>query len=347
MNASVLKESLRRHHRALVMGGVALLLVSAWLASAAYASPIATTRLERRVAWTEESAFAYRVPVTRNSTHYALGTELPMGEPAYFRTVSDAILVDHSWTPTSDDPDARGVVGGRLSVHVVATSPDGRPYWEIDHLLDEATVTDATQGLTLSGRVDLDALVAQVGALGAELPVSEGTINWSVRASVVYAFEAHGRRDQGESEWILPIDASDPRFTLPPPDKLAWTEEHAEDRATTEVRDAGVPGVVSDLRALAAGALGLALLVAGLRLARVPDDEPFDAELSRFKEWVSTAGRIPDHAADPSTTVDVRSLEDLIHVAADARTRVVLDERSRVFYAFLPGATYRYARHAY
>lgn len=347
MNLGAAAEALQRHHRTLTVVGVALLVLSAWLSSTAYSAPVETTSLERDTAWTEVSSFSYRVPITRNSTHYAPGTELPMGEPAYFRTVSDAILVDYTWHPETDDAAARGVAGGTLTVHVVAVSDDGRPYWSIDETLDESTVANATDGLTLSGRVDLDELVTRMGMLAAEMPFGEGRINWSVEASVVYALEAGGRRDQGESVHLLPIDASDPRFRLPPGDKLAWREEHSQETVRHDVRPAGIPGVLAAWKRLLPGGIGLALLVAGVALARPTEAEAFDQELRRFREWVSTAGRIPDHSADPGSTIDVRSLEDLIHVAADARTRVVLDERSRVFYAFLPGATYRYARHAY
>lgn len=347
MNVTAVADALGRHHRAFTLVGVVLLVLAAWMAAIAYAAPTETTRIDRDIAWTERAAFTYSVPVTRNSTLWPIGTRLPMGEPAYFRTVSDSIDVDYEWMPESGDPQAQGVAGGRLSVHVVATAYDGRPYWSIDRTLDEATTANATQGLRLSGRVALDELHNDLLVLNSEMPVAEGTINWSVRASVVYAFDAGGRRDQGETERILPITASDPRYVLPEADELRWTEEHSQDRVTTQTKAAGVPGILGAWRPLALGGLGLALLVAGTWFARAPDGEPFDRELRRFREWVSTAGRIPDHSADAAATIDVRSLEDLIHVAADARTRVVLDERSRVFYAFLPGATYRYARHAY
>lgn len=347
MNLASVTEALARHHRALSFAGVATLVVAAWLASTAYSAPVEERALERQTSWTESSAFTYRVPVTRNSTHWPIGTELPMGEPAYFRTVSDSIYVDYAWSPETGDPHARGVAGGRLYVRVVATSYDGRPYWSLDRTLDETTVADATEGLRLSGRVDLDELVNDLAVLQKELPVTEGTVNWSVRANVVYALDVAGAREQGESERLLPIDAGDPRFTLPTADKLRWNEVHAQDRVHSRVHPAGVPGVLASTPALGLAALAATFLVAGVALSRPREGEPFDQEYRRFKDWVSAAGRIPDHSAHPSSTIDVRTLEDLVHVAADARTRVVLDERSRVFYAFLPGATYRYARHAY
>lgn len=346
MNTSGLTDALQRHHRAITALGALLLLVSLWFAASAYAAPVQERHVDSTTRWAESSAFTYRVPVTRNSTHYAVGSEFPMGEPAYFRTVSDAILVNYTWTPSSDDPALAGVAAGKLVVRVLAADPDGRPYWRIEHTLAESNAPQATGGLLLSGRVDLDALVEEVNGLMRELPVVEGTVNWSVRATVVYAIDAHGAHEQGERERVLPINAGDPRYVLPGADELTWTDVHTEDRAYSITHAAGVPGVVRQWPALLVAAAAIGLLVAGLSAAK-DDAEIFEREFRKFREWVSTAGRIPDRAAEAATTIDVRSLEDLIHVAADARTRVVLDERSRVFYAFLPGVTYRYARHAY
>ena len=346
MSLSGVRDLLQRHHRALALGGVLLALAALWLGSAAYAAPVAHRTVERSTAWSEESAFTYAVPVTRNSTHWPAGTVLPMGHPAYFRTISDTILVNFTWRPTSSDPYARGMAAGDLVVEIRAQAHDGRPYWSIVRPLDEVVAEDATQGLALSGRLDLDALVHEVVLLQREQPV-EGRINWTVRAKVVYAFEAGGRRDQGETERVLVMGVGDPRFTLPTADDLTWTKSHVRESVRTSTRQAGVPGVVASAPTLSLAGGAIALLAAALFTGRLAPDEAFEAEYRRHKEWVSTARRIPEGSADAATTVDVDSLEDLIHVAADARTRVLLDERSRVFYAFLPGATYRYARHAY
>lgn len=345
MSAPDLQDLVRRHSRLVALGGLALLLLGTALASAAYHAPVEERTTTRHDAWTERASTTYSVTVTRNSTHWPVGTILPMGQPAYFRTVSDAIQFDHAWA--AEAPDARGVAAGTMIAQVRATSADGRQFWSIERTLAEATTSDVAQGLTLSGRLDLDPLVEEVAAVSRELPVGDGTVNWSIRTTVVYAIETGDRREQGTSERVVPILASDPRFILPAPEALAWSEAHGEDAVTIQSHAAGIPGVLGSVRSLALLAVGLAGLVTGAVAGRAAfRDEGFDRERRKYRDWVSVADAVPASARDERNTVDVGSLEDLVHVAADARTRVLLDQGTRVFYALLPGVTYRYARHA-
>lgn len=337
---------LTRHKAALAVAGIVLLLVGAWTGATAYASPITTRSTVETGSWSESASFSYAVPVTRNSTHWPVGTVLPMGQPAYFRTVSDSILVQHTWTPRVPEG-ARGIAASTMVVRVVGEDKAGRPFWTIEHPLAEASTQDIAGGLFLSGVVDLDALVDETSRIGLELPVGDGVLNWSVRTHVVYAIAVDGHDETGESDHILPIIASDPRFMLPAPDALMRETPHVRTQAIETTSIAGAPGVLRSLGTLGALALGALLVVAaGVASVRATRNEGFDREYRRYREWVSVAGGIPDAARDPATMVDVGSLEDLVHVASDARTRVLLDAQTREFFALLPGVTYRYARHA-
>lgn len=336
---------IRRHHRAITLVGVTLLLAGAWMLTAAYNVPWEERHVSTMTIWSEHDAFSYRVPVTRNSTHWPIGTELPMGEPAYFRTISDRILVDYSWI--ADTPaDARGVAAGRLDVQVRAQSADGRPYWSLEHTLAEATAQDVQQGIALSGIVDLDELMNEVSVVSRELPPGDAVVNWSVRAVVTYSIEMGERHEQGQTERILSMSASDPRFVLPRPEELRWDNAHTEESTSVTAHLAGMPGALRSLRGMGLAALGIAAVGLGAWAARTVAQSGFETEYRRFRDWVSAAGSVPEGATTAGTLVEVTSLEDLVHVAADARTRVVLDSSSRIFYALLPGVTYRYARHA-
>jgi hypothetical protein len=104
----------------------------------------------------------------------------------------------------------------------------------------------------------------------------------------------------------------------------------------------------SSLAALALGALGLGSAAASeTSLRRHGARElAFQQEHARYREWVSAVAGKLDARRFPSNVVDLPTLGDLVEAAADARTRVLLDDAHRVYYAVLPNATYRYARHA-
>lgn len=338
---AVLADLLRRHRLALAVLGVLALVAGAWTAASAYAGTREERRTETTTPWAERASYAYAVPITRNSTHHPIGTVLPMGEPAYFRTVSDSILVDFTWAALSDS-ETEGVAAATMVVEVRAQTDAGRPYWTIEHTLAEGKATSLDQPLTLQGRLDLDALVAELQTVSRELPPGDGFVNWTVRTTVVYALDVAGRAEQDEVEFLLPLEVEDPRFVLPAADALSWERPHAEQRIVATATQAGWGGVFGSPSTLALPLLGLALLVAA-GAASGPARDAFEREYRKYRDWVSVAGSVP---APAGSLVDVSSLADLVHVASDARTRVLLDSRSRVFYALLPGVTYRYAAHA-
>lgn len=345
MSASdVVPESIRERRLLLIVGGIVLMIAGSWLAGGAFHEAIETRSVENVAPWTERAAFTYAVPVTRNSTHWPIGTRLPMGEPAYFRTVSDSIDVEFTWDAFGAEM-GHGVAAGSLTVQARAQTADGRPYWSVEHALAEVVAQDVQSGLRLSARVDLDALVSEVAALSEELPPGEGTINWSVRANVVYAIDVAGRRDQAQVEFSLPILASDPRFILPPADALRWDSTHAQERISVSSEPAGMANVLRSGKVLGLLGTGAVIFILGALLAPATHGSSFEREFKKYREWVSVAGAVPSSARGSGSIVDVGSLEDLVHVAADARTRVLLDESARIFYALLPGVTYRYARH--
>lgn len=341
MSAPALAELLLRHRVPLAVAGAIALATGAWMAAAAYAAPRTHESIEERVLWTESAAFTYRVPVTRNSTHWPLGTELPMGQPAYFRTVSDSILVSYAWDAHGPER-MRGVAAASLVVEVRAQTSDGRPYWSIERPLAEASAPSAAQGIRMEGRLDLDVLVEEASRVSRELPLGEGVIQWTVRATVVHALDLEGAAVQGRTVHELPIEAVDPRFVLPAPEDLGFERAHTEERVTTATAQAGADGVLRSPGPLALAATGGALLAAATAGGSLATG-PFERERRKYRDWVSVAEHVPDLGA---AVVDVGSLEDLVQVASDARTRVLLDAPSRVYYALLPGVTYRYARHA-
>lgn len=345
-------QPLRRYRVALAALGAASLALSLLLATQAYGEEIVQRQTTEQPRWSEAAAFTYQVPVTRNSTLYPNGTVLPMGEPAYFRTVSPGIPLNFTWR-MQDLGRATGNVSAELTLRVQADAGRGRSFWETRHVLDNATSSAPQEGVRLHGYVDLDREVAEVAALLQQMPPEGGRVNWSVEARVGYDVVGTHGPDAGTSLFVFPLDVSDPRIKLAPPEALAWTSPHSAFVTTSSHHLAGWDGVLSSLPALGLLVLGLALGGAAAWAEASdptrglgPEESRFRDELAAQKDWVTTASAPLDVAHMPRPMIDVASLEDLVQAAADARTRVVLDEPSRVYYALATGATYRYAAHA-
>src|SRR5581483_6547531 len=346
MAAPRLVEQLRAHAApAMLLAGLLLVagLAGAW---SAYHEEARDTRTVSTTRWSESAAFAYSVPVTRNSTHWPNGTVLPMGMPGYFRTISDRVLVNFTWAPSGADAE-RGLADASLTLRVRADSPQGRPFWSFERPLAQGLFA-AGEPVALHGTVDLDGTAAEVERASREMPVGDGHLNVTVIARVAYAFDRAGQDEAGTSEFALPVGLGDPRVTLPDPGDITWERPHATLSTSTTATTLGWAGVLGSLRSLALVAGGVAALAAIAWAVRAGPARGVDAaegefrrELERHREYVTLAEGPLDAARLPAPLVDTATLDDLVEAAADARTRVVLDRASRVYYAVLPTMTYR------
>jgi hypothetical protein len=338
----------RRHRVAAFVLALALLAGGALSLASSYRAVGIALHETTRDRWSEEASYAYVVPVVRNSTHWPVGTQLPMGLPAYYRTVSDSFALSFAWRAAN----ASGTASADMALRIVAQTTDGRVYWDIVHPLAQGDA-GADGALRLDAVLDMDALVAEADRIGKELPIGEGKVVWSVETTVAYAMTADGARDDATSSFVFPITVQDPRFILPAPEAATWEQPHSETRTWTSEHVAGAGGALSDLKGLAllAGGAALLALVAWLALGDplrtlAARDAAYVREHLRHSEWVTSVPGPIDVSSFPAAVVDVADLETLIETAADARSRVLHDHAQRIYYTVLPNATYRYARHA-
>lgn len=325
----------------LVAGGVSL--------TAAYKVPTRQQHASEQERWAESAAYSYTVPVTRNSTHWPIGTVLPMGMPAYFRTISQGVPFEFTWNATG----ARGNASGLTTLWIRGQAHDGRLYWAIQHDLAMGETRDAAAGLQMRGAVDLDLIVAEISQAFREMPMGDGTLNVTLETNVSYAVEATGGLDADRETFVFPLNVQDPRILLPMPSELQWHTPHVATTTWLTEAPAGWDGALTDLTGLSllvagASALGLLAYAALLDpLARLtPRDAAYVREHQRHRAWVTTSTGELDVGGFPGSVVEVASLEALVEAASDARCRVLHDPMLRVYYAVLPNATYRYARHA-
>ncbi len=92
----------RRHLAAAALVSAALLALGAASAASPYSHVDRAPPSSQHKDWAEKASYAYVVPVERNSTHWANGTILPMGMPAYYRTITQNVTVTFAWRALAD-----------------------------------------------------------------------------------------------------------------------------------------------------------------------------------------------------------------------------------------------------
>lgn len=248
-----LRRAARENRAALATLALAALALGLLGTTQALAAPrVHATSVPAPDAWEEDATFTYRVPVANGSGPYPAGSELGMGEPGYFTTLSPSFLVDFRWEPRGHDP-AR--LAASATLRLVA-SQDGAAPWRREVLLDQATLARAaTNGtLELHGLVPLDALAREAEAEGHD----PSKAAWSLVAHVAHA--------EGSHDFALPIRFDPPLYVLPDAEHAHALRAHGEPQTRIETSAAGLAGLADAPAAPLAALLGAAALVGLVRL---------------------------------------------------------------------------------
>lgn len=344
-----LLRALRSHPFAAAAVGTCLVVTGVLLAYEAYARLETERAVLVEPAWTERASYEYSVPVTRNATVWPIGTDLGMGRAAYYRSVSQYLHVNFSWAAEDVEPLA-GIAQASLTLHIRGQDREGKLLWETTRPLTQDLVTDPLLGVRLSASVDLDKVLDEIATLTRDLPLGDGAVNATISANVSFTLRTSRGEETGSHAFALPVTFQDPRFYLPAAKAVTWRDEHETQRVVESVAPAGAAGFARALPAQGLILLGTATLV-GSVVARRTDpgrglasrEAAWAREHARYEEWVTT-GTAPLEGA--ASWVDLSSLEELVRVAADGRTRVILDAKTRIYYVAHPPLMYRYARHA-
>ncbi|MCA1814401.1 MAG: DUF5305 domain-containing protein [Halobacteriales archaeon] len=340
-----------RAHRAPLAAASALLLVlSAVWGMQAYGHVARAETTSVAQAWGEEGAFTYTVPVQRASPMFANGTVLGMGEPAYFSSISPSFDVTFVWKvaqPAATDAAALG----NLVVQVRSETQDGRALWSLEFPLANGS-SSAGEPLTMVGHADLPAMTAQVQDGMRALGLGEAKLHWTVLARVASTFHASWGEVRNSSAYTLPVAFDGPMYMLPTADEARSVRDHGLSVVSVRESRAGLAGLLGapiPLAGLGLGMLGLGFAGAVGRKPRgggpPPEAAEMERDLGKFGMWVTEVEGPMEPTGDWGPIVDLGSLGDLVDMAAEARTRVLLDHASRTFYVLTPQACYRFATH--
>lgn len=345
-----LRRAARLHRAPLAAASTLLLVVSAvWAMQAvAHVDRVQATTMDK--AWSEQGTFAYTVPVLKDSPMFRNGTVLGMGEPAYFRSVSPVIDASFDWQlaePATSDAQALG----SLAMVVRDEDARGRALWTLEFPVANAS-SDAGQALHLAGRLDLPGMEAQVRQGLQALGIADTKLTWQVVARVAFTFHAPWGEVRNTSSFVLPLAFDGPMYTLPGADDARSVRLHGEPHVTVRESRAGLAALLASpllLAGLGAGLAGLGLL--GWSSRPPPSGAPGKAEVSaereaaKFATWITEVEGPLEPGEDWGAIVDLNSLADLVDMAAETRTRVLLDKASRTYYVLTPKVCYRFSTH--
>jgi hypothetical protein len=341
-----LDDALRPYWRVLAAVGVlAMLLGGLWASEAAGRVERSVEQFGARDAWSERGAFSYQVPVVRDSPMFANGTVLGEGEPGYFASVSPFVNLAFDWGVSQPAQAVQAMASMELAVR--SDAPSGRPYWTLHFPLANASGSLAPgQALHVAGVLDIPQAQQRVQDAMAALGTHDDKLAWTIVSEV--QFTAAGVANASTFE--LPIDLQGALYHLPPADALAMPRDHGRPVEVVHEQKLGLAGLWGaplPLGLLGGGAVGLVLAArarrADARYEALPDGA-YVRELEAHRDWV-TPVRGPLLPPAGARVIEVEALGDLVDVAAEARTRVLLDEARREFVVLSPSAFFRYARH--
>jgi uncharacterized protein DUF5305 len=349
LQLAALATTLQRHRRhALALGVGLLLLCAAWSYDAA-------GRIERIHEVTqdhrhvEQGVFTYSVPVVVDSAAWANGTVLGMGEPGYFSTISPRALVNFTWEMREGAPSNVQAVASLVLAVRAEQANTGRVLWSFEDALAEGT-SNGSSALVVPAVLDIPAIDARVRDTVQTLGLQDLGTAWTMVATVSYTAQFPWGQERNTTAFTLPVERAPPMYMLPGADALRFPREHADVQTVVHEQRAGAAGLVRAPLGPLAFLAGAALLVIVRRRPDVPDAAAsehgaFEAELARYRDWVIRVhGPLPA-PAEEDRVIDVDRLDDLVSVASEVRSRVLLDEYCRVFWVYAPGAAYRYRKH--
>jgi hypothetical protein len=309
---------------ALVLGGALLVGAAGW----ASATPETTQVTDRTDVETVRSELHSSARVTGNSTLYENGTRLH-DPPVYLLAATPAATLNLTTTVPSDGSVR---IAQELTVVYTATR-DGETFWQRSQELARTETTTQSGNVTIRARLDPQAIQQRASQFRNEIGTA-GSIAVELRFTVVY----ETNRYEGRFATTVPLTLTDDWYAI---DAKSVDRTHG----TPVTRTVTVPNQ-NDALHLGAGLLGgiSILLGAGIggvyytRLQAIDEASlAHRVHRERYDGWISR-GTVPETLDTP--TIQTESLEELVDVAIDTRSRVIYDPDRELYVVFTDAATY-------
>lgn len=291
--------------------------------------------------YTQLANYSYSASVTKPNPLYPEGTELGMGNPAYFFSVSPEADISFVYRVQAAESADLNVETNTL---IVASGKEGygedaKIFWQKGFNIGEPKSAQLKNGNSFRTNFTLD--VPQIQEKAKEIQeqinyTSEPTIE--IVTKVNYEGKINGENVKGEKSYTIPVNTTDTYYQMP--EELGFAED------TYEIVRVLTPPSISNLKVpLFFFALSLVLmgaLISVKKMGKVDQEYieklEMESKKSSFKEFISE-GKIPENSGS-LLQVEIASLQDLIDAASDMNERVIHDPESGTYFIIHNGALY-------
>ncbi len=290
---------------------------------------------------TQRANYTYSVPVTEPNPLYPEGTQLGMGQPAYFFSVSPTEDVSFIYRLEAADSADLSVEAKTV---VVASGKEGygeeqKIFWQKAFSVGDSKTAQLKSGDVLTSKFTLD--VPQIQAKAKEVQdqlnySSEPTIE--IVTSVNYKGKINGEEVEGTKNFAIPVNISSTYYQMP--EELGFIEDTYKN-----VRVQKIPSISTVKLPLFLFLLSIVLIGSLIPVKKMSKVDPEyieklenEGKKSSFKEFISE-GKLPENSHS-LLQVEISSLQDLVDAAADMNERVIHDMGAATYFIIHNGALY-------
>lgn len=303
----------------LVVGSVGL-----WMGYAAFLSPATVSEEQTVSTWSKSSQFTHGAEVTKRNPVYDVGTRL-RDRQAYFPLVAPFLSGEHEFGYAASE---NASVDAETTLRLLIRSTDGeKTYWRSTQRLGASNDSDLGAGETLrtSYRFNLNRSRATIDRIDDTFGETIGEPEVVVQATTRVTGEVNGRPVDRSFTSRLVLTPDGDAFVVDDPgtvrDSFSQTRTVSDDREYPLLWRLAVPVLLL----VGFGGAGAFAWLRRRDWFSLDRSERNRLTRDRYEEWISHADLPTSLDYPASKTVSVRSLMDLVDVAADSNNRVLYD----------------------
>ena len=317
-----------------------MLIASLIFTYSAYTEPVYRTDQVISSSYTHSGNYKFTALVTEKNPLYPVGSNLEMGKPAYFFSVSPKMDVSftYDFKPT-DSAD----VDVELKTMVVATAggstDDGtKTFWQKKFPIKDSGSQKIADGESLTHRfiIDVPDVQSMVKSVQDQIKYSQDT-EIELVTYVTYQGTVNGKTVTGTEQFPIPLTITSSYYQMP--EKL--DDEKIIDTYETRKTPIDPPFLSKALPLLSLlfSIVLMALLGICQKGCTIVDQSLIDElerknkienEYAQFNEWISN-GVFPNDTT-LLTKIEIKSLQDIVDAAVDMNERVIHDTASGIFF---------------
>jgi hypothetical protein len=300
----------------------------AWMGYTAFLSPSTVSEEQTVSTWSKTSEFTHGAEVTKRNPVYDVGTRL-RDRQAYFPLIAPFLGGEYEFGYAAS---ANATVDAETTLDLIIRSKDGeKTYWRSAERLSASNDSDLQAGETLrtSYRFNLNRSRTTLERIDETFGETIGDPEVVVRANTRVTGTMNGRPVDRTFTSSVVLTPDGDAFVVDDPGRVR--DSFSQTRTVTSEREYSLLWQLSASALLFVG-FGGALAFAWLRridwFALTPQEQNLLTR-DRYEEWISHADLPTSLDYPDSKTVSVRSLMDLVDVAADSNNRVLYDPEQR------------------